>query len=342
MTGRPTPPTHRRADALLRERILVLDGAMGTRSSGDRPGEAGYRGERFADWPSDLKGNNDLLTLTQPDIIRAIHREYLAAGADIIETNTFNANADLAGRLRHAGPRLRAQPRGRAAGPRGRRRGRRTAGPPALRRRRPRARPRGRPRSRPTSTTPAPATCPSTSSSTAYLEQARGLVDGGADLLLVETIFDTLNAKAAIFALETLFEEQRPALAGDRLRHDHRRLRPHPVRPGHRGVLGLVRHARPLAVGLNCALGAREMRPYVAELSRLADSFVSVLPQRRVAQRVRRVRRAARADRRRAREFADAGFLNLVGGCCGTTPDHIGAIAAADGPAWCRSSRRPC
>ena len=182
---------------------------MGTAIQRDRPDEAGYRGERFADWPTDVQGNNDLLSITAPEIIAGIHREYLEAGADLIETNTFNATAISLSRLRHGGARLRAQRRLGPARPRGVRRDdrahARTSRATSSARS---ARPAGRRPSRPTSTTPAPATSPSTSWSRPTCEQANGLVDGGADVLLVETIFDTLNAKAAIFALETLFEER--------------------------------------------------------------------------------------------------------------------------------------
>ena len=195
--------------ALLRERILVIDGAMGTAIQRDRPSEAGYRGERFADWPSDLQGNNDLLTLTQPDIIATIHREYLEAGADIIETNTFNANAvslsdygmqELAYELNFEAARLArrvADEVDRAA------RRTRSGTSPARS-----ARPRGRRPSRPTSTTPAPATCPSTSSWRRTPRPPTGCSTVASDLVFIETIFDTLNAKAAIFAVETVFEER--------------------------------------------------------------------------------------------------------------------------------------
>ena len=225
---------------------MVLDGAMGTAIQRDRPDEAGYRGERFADWPSDLQGNNDLLTLTQPDIIAGIHREYLEAGADIIETNTFNANAvsladygmeDLAYELNFEAARLARA---------GRRRGRRHAGPAALRRRRPRPdHPDGLDLAR-TSTTPAPATSPSTSSSTAYLEAARGLrrrrrrpAPHRDDLRHPQRQGRDLRGRDAL-------RGARPPLAGHHLRHDHRRVRPHAVRPGDRGVLGLG-PARPAA-----------------------------------------------------------------------------------------------
>ena len=201
--------------ALLRSRILVLDGAMGTMIQRHGFSEADYRGERFADWPSDLQGNNDLLTLTQPEAITGIHRAYLEAGADLIETNTFNAQRisladygmqDLAYELNLESARLaraacdeamaaRART-GRASSPA-------RSGPPTAPR-----------RSRPTSTTPAPATSPTSELVEAYLEQANGLVDGGADLLLIETIFDTLNAKAAIFAARDAVRGARPPLAG--------------------------------------------------------------------------------------------------------------------------------
>ena len=256
---------------------MVLDGAMGTAIQRDRPDEAGYRGERFADWPSDLQGNNDLLTLTQPEIIAGIHREYLEAGADIIETNTFNANAisladygmeELAYELNLEAARLarREARRGRdarAAAVRRRRarpdhphrvdlaRRQRPGRPQRLLRPARRGVPRGRPR-------PASTAAPTCS--------------------FIETIFDTLNAKAAIFAVETLFEEHGrrwPVIISGTITDASGRTLSGQVTEA---FWDSVRHVRPLAVGLNCALGAKEMRPYIAEMSRIADSFVSCYP----------------------------------------------------------------
>lgn len=322
--------------AILSDRIMVLDGAMGTAIQRDRPDEAGYRGERFADHPSDLVGNNDLLTITQPQIIRTIHEEYLRAGADVIETNTFNANAislsdygleELAYELNHESARLARQAADAVATPD---RPRWVAG--AL-----------GPTTRTASISP-DVNDPGARNVTfdqladAYLVAARGLVDGGADLLMIETIFDTLNAKAAIFAVETLFEEQGrrwPVIISGTITDASGRTLSGQVTEA---FWDSVRHARPLAVGLNCALGARDMRPYVAELSRLADSFVSVYPNAGLPNAFGEYDETPDQTAAVLAEFADAGFLNIVGGCCGTTPDHIAAIASAvDG----KSRREP-
>ena len=313
--------------AILSERIMVLDGAMGTAIQRDRPDEAGYRGERFADHPSDLIGNNDLLTLTQPDLIRAIHEDYLAAGADIIETNTFNANAislsdygleELDYELNHQSARLARQAADAAATDD---RPRWVAG--ALG-------PTTRTASiSPDVNDPGARNVSFDQLADAYLVAARGLVDGGADLLMIETIFDTLNAKAAIFAVETLFEEQGrrwPVIISGTITDASGRTLSGQVTEA---FWDSIRHARPLAVGLNCALGARDMRPYVAELSRLADSFVSVYPNAGLPNAFGEYDETPDQTAAVLAEFADAGFLNLVGGCCGTTPDHIAAIAGA-------------
>src|SRR6478735_1513068 len=306
---------------------MVLDGAMGTAIQRDRPDEAGYRGERFADHPSDLIGNNDLLTLTQPDLIRAIHEDYLAAGADIIETNTFNANAislsdygleELDYELNHQSARLARRAADAAATDD---RPRWVAG--ALG-------PTTRTASiSPDVNDPGARNVSFDQLADAYLVAARGLVDGGADLLMIETIFDTLNAKAAIFAVETLFEEQGrrwPVIVSGTITDASGRTLSGQVTEA---FWDSIRHARPLAVGLNCALGARDMRPYVAELSRLADSFVSVYPNAGLPNAFGEYDETPDQTAAVLAEFADAGFLNLVGGCCGTTPDHIAAIADA-------------
>jgi 5-methyltetrahydrofolate--homocysteine methyltransferase len=314
---------------LLRERIVVLDGAMGTAIQRDRPDEAGYRGERFADWPSDLQGNNDLLTLTQPDIVAGIHREYLDAGADVIETNTFNANRislgdygmeDLAYELNLEAARLARRvcdettartpdrPRyvGGALGP--------TTRTASI---------------SPDVNDPGARNVSWDQLVEAYLEAARGLVDGGSDLLVIETIFDTLNAKAAIFAVEQLFEEQGrrwPVIISGTITDASGRTLSGQVTEA---FWDSVRHARPLAVGLNCALGAKEMRPYIAELSRLADTFVSCYPNAGLPNAFGEYDESPEETAEMLREFAASGFVNLAGGCCGTTPDHIAAIAAA-------------
>ncbi len=313
---------------LLSRRILVIDGAMGTAIQRDRPDEAGYRGERFKDWTGeDLQGNNDLLTVTQPAIIADIHREYLQAGADVIETNTFNANAvslsdygleELAYELNLESARLARRVADEVATPE---RPRYVAG--AL-----------GPTTRTASISP-DVNDPAARNITwddlvpAYLEAARGLVDGGADLLLIETIFDTLNAKAAIFAVETLFEEAGRrwpvVISGTITDASGRTLSGQTTE----AFWNSVRHARPLAVGLNCALGAREMRLYLAELSRIADTFVSCYPNAGLPNAFGEYDEAAEETAAIIREFAQEGLVNLVGGCCGTTPDHVRAIAGA-------------
>src|SRR5215210_7020904 len=313
--------------AQLAERILVLDGAMGTAIQRDRPDEAGYRGERFADWPTDVQGNNDLLSVTAPGIITAIHREYLEAGADLIETNTFNATrislgdygmSDLAYELNVASARLaRAECDAMTA---------RTPDKPryvvgAI-----------GPTSRTASISPDVNDPGARNVSydelvAAYLEQADGLVDGGSDVLLVETIFDTLNAKAAIFALETLFEERGrrwPVIVSGTITDASGRTLSGQVTEA---FWHSVRHARPLLVGLNCALGAKEMRPYIAELSRVADTFVSCYPNAGLPNAFGEYDEEPHETAAIISEFADSGFVNLVGGCCGTTPAHIAAIA---------------
>ncbi|WP_275425766.1 methionine synthase [Nocardioides solisilvae] len=315
--------------ASMQERILVVDGAMGTAIQRDRPDEAGYRGERFADWHCDVQGNNDLLTLTQPELVAGIHREYLEAGADIIETNTFNANAvslgdygmeELAYELNHAAAALarREADAVAAADPS---RPRYVAG--AL-----------GPTTRTASISP-DVNDPGARNIgfddlvAAYTTAARGLVDGGADLLFIETIFDTLNAKAAIFAVETLFEEQGrrwPVVVSGTITDASGRTLTGQTTEA---FWNSVRHARPLLVGLNCALGAKEMRPYVAELSRLADTFVSAYPNAGLPNAFGEYDEAAAETAEVVGEFAAAGLVNLVGGCCGTTPEHIAAVARA-------------
>ncbi|MEO9323849.1 methionine synthase [Nocardioides sp. C4-1] len=314
--------------ALLRERIMVLDGAMGTAIQRDRPSEAGYRGERFADWPSDLQGNNDLLTLTQPDIIAGIHREYLEAGADVIETNTFNANkvslsdydmAELAYELNHEAAALARRVADEVEAETGVRRYVGGALGPTTR----------------TASISPDVNDPGARNVSwddlveAYLEAASGLVDGGSDLIFIETIFDTLNAKAAIFAVETLFEQRGrrwPIIISGTITDASGRTLSGQVTEA---FWDSVRHARPLAIGLNCALGAKEMRPYIAEMSRVADTFVSCYPNAGLPNAFGEYDEAPDETAAMVAEFAEAGFLNLAGGCCGTTPDHIKAIAGA-------------
>lgn len=328
-SGLVRPDLTEELTAALTSRILVLDGAMGTAIQRDMPDEAGYRGERFADWPSDVRGNNDLLTLTQPEIIAGIHREYLEAGADIIETNTFNANAvslsdygmqEIAHELNLEAAKL-ARREADAMAARTPDRPRYVAG--AL---------------GPTTHTasispdvndPGARNISFAALVDAYGEAARGLVDGGVDLLIVETIFDTLNAKAAIFALETLFEERGrrwPVIVSGTITDASGRTLSGQTSEA---FWNSVRHARPIAVGLNCALGAEEMRPYLAELARLADCFVSAYPNAGLPNAFGEYDEAAEQTAEIVGEFASAGLVNIVGGCCGTTPDHVAAIAKA-------------
>ena len=323
------PDATQELTALLRERILVIDGAMGTAIQRDRPSEAGYRGERFADWPSDLQGNNDLLTLTQPDIIATIHREYLDAGADIIETNTFNSNAvslsdygmeELAYEFNLEAARLarRIADEVTAQTPEKKRYVAGALGP----------------------TTRTASISPDVNDPgarnvsfdqlvAAYTEATNGLVDGGSDLIFIETIFDTLNAKAAIFAVETVFEERGrrwPVIVSGTITDASGRTLSGQVTEA---FWTSIRHVSPIAVGLNCALGAKEMRPYIAEMSRVADSFVSCYPNAGLPNAFGEYDETPDETAAVIAEFAEAGYVNLVGGCCGTTPDHIAAIARA-------------
>src|SRR4051812_3742627 len=315
--------------AALAERILVMDGAMGTMIQRHGLSEEDFRGERFADWESDVRGNSDMLSLSQPDVIRSIHREYLEAGADMVETNTFSAQLisqadygmqDLAYEMNFESARLARE------------------ACDAVTEETP-----DRPRwvigaLGPTNTTASispDVNDPGKRNITfdrlveAYLEQANGLVDGGADVLLVETIFDTLNAKAAVFALETLFEQRSrrwPVMISGTITDASGRTLSGQVTEA---FWHSVRHVRPLLVGLNCALGAKDMRPYIAELSRLADTFISCYPNAGLPNAFGEYDESPDETAAVVGEFAASGFVNLVGGCCGTTPAHIAAIAAA-------------
>lgn len=310
-------------------RILVIDGAMGTMIQRHHLDEAGYRGERFKDWPRDVKGNNDLLSVTQPDIIRDIHAQYLAAGADIIETNTFNSTsislADygmeaLAYELNVAGARLarEAADAAEAADPS---RPRYVAG--ALG-------PTNRTASiSPVVTDPGFRNVDFDELRGAYAEQTRGLIDGGADVLLVETVFDTLNAKAALFAVEEVLEERGLDLpvmiSGTITDRSGRTLSGQTTE----AFWNSLRHVRPFSIGLNCALGADLMRPYVQELARVADVPVSAYPNAGLPNEFGGYDETPAQMAQSLRSWAADGLVNIVGGCCGTTPDHIRAIAEA-------------
>jgi 5-methyltetrahydrofolate--homocysteine methyltransferase len=316
-------------EPLLARRILVLDGAMGTMIQSYRLEERDYRGDRFADWPRELRGHNDLLTLTQPGIIRAIHSAYLEAGADIIETNSFTSNApsladygmeELVYELNRAAARL-----ARDAADEWERRApdtpRFVAGVLG-------------PTNRSASLSP-DVNDPGFRNITfdqlvaTYGEGARGLVDGGADLLLVETIFDTLNAKAAVFAIEALFDRlgyRLPVMiSGTIVDASGRTLSGQTTE----AFWHSVAHARPLSVGLNCALGAVQLRQYVQELSRVAPVFVSAHPNAGLPNEFGQYDDTPEHMATVLREFAEHGMVNFVGGCCGTTPEHIRAIADA-------------
>ena len=313
----------------LKERILILDGGMGTMIQSYKLEESDYRGERFADWPQDLKGNNDLLILTRPDAISAIEKAYFDAGADIVETNTFNATrvsqADygmesLVYELNVEGARLARQ----AADAK-------TAETP------------DRPRFVAGVLGPTSRTCslspdvnnPGYRNVTFdelvenYTEATRGLIEGGSDLILIETIFDTLNAKAAIFAVQEVFEEigfELPVMISGTITDASGRTLSGQTTEA---FWNSVRHAKPISVGLNCALGAKELRPYLEELSNKAETHVSAHPNAGLPNAFGEYDESPAEMARVVEEFAASGFLNIVGGCCGTTPAHIEAIANA-------------
>ena len=322
-------PVETRLRELLSRRILILDGAMGTMIQRRKLTEAEFRGERFADHPVDVRGNNELLVLTKPDVVREIHDAYLAAGADLIETNTFGAtriaqedyalghlayemNVEAARLARAACDRFSTPEKPRfvcgALGP--------TPKTASI---------------SPDVNDPGARNVTFDELAQAYGEQARGLLDGGADILLVETIFDTLNAKAAIFAIESEFERRGARwpviISGTVTDASGRILSGQTVE----AFWYSVRHARPLAVGLNCALGAALMRPYIEELAAIADTFVSVYPNAGLPNPMSDTGfdETPEVTSRLLREFAQAGFVNIAGGCCGTTPEHIRAIAQA-------------
>ncbi|WP_449369760.1 homocysteine S-methyltransferase family protein [Thiomonas sp.] len=339
----PAPKPYTRAaqlPELLKKRIVILDGAMGTMIQRFKLSEAQYRGERFKDWPRDVKGNNELLSLTQPQIIRDIHEGYLAAGADIIETNTFGATtvaqddygmAELVDEMNEASARLARSACDKFSTP-------------------------DKPRFVAGALGPTPKTAsisPDVNDPgarnvdfetlrAAYGQQTRALLRGGADLILVETIFDTLNAKAALFAVDEVFEETGERLpiiiSGTVTDASGRVLSGQTVT----AFWSSVRHAQPLAVGLNCALGAALMRPYLQELAKAApETFISCYPNAGLPNPMSETGfdETPEVTSRLLHEFAAEGLVNLVGGCCGTTPEHIAAIQSAvkdEAPRACR------
>ena len=325
---------------ILAQRIVILDGAMGTMIQRFKLGEAQYRGEgysgpgsagdRFKDFAHDVKGNNELLSITRPDVIRDIHERYLAAGADLIETNTFGATtvaqedyhmAHLAREMN-----LRSAQLARAACDK-------YSSP-------------DKPRFVAGALGPTPKTAsisPDVNDPgarnldfetlrAAYYEQTEALVEGGADVLLVETIFDTLNAKAALFAIDEFFEksgERLPLIISGTVTDASGRILSGQTVTA---FWHSVRHSRPLAIGLNCALGATLMRPYIQELNRVAgDTFISCYPNAGLPNPMSDTGfdETPEITSRLVHEFAAEGLVNILGGCCGTTPDHIGAIAKA-------------
>ena len=330
------PPAYTRAAALpdiLRQRLVILDGAMGTMIQRFKLTEEQYRGERFKEFHRDVKGNNELLSLTRPDVIRDIHEQYLASGADMVETNTFGATtiaqadydmADLAYEMNLQSARLARAACDKYSTP-------------------------DKPRYVAGALGPTPKTAsisPDVNDPgarnvnfeqlrAAYLEQTLALIEGGSDVLLVETIFDTLNAKAALFAIDEAFEqtgERLPIMiSGTVTDASGRVLSGQTVT----AFWYSVRHAQPLSIGLNCALGAALMKPYIQELAKVApDTFISCYPNAGLPNPMSETGFDETPDvtSRLVREFAAEGLVNIVGGCCGTTPEHIGAIAHAVGP----------
>jgi 5-methyltetrahydrofolate--homocysteine methyltransferase len=317
-----------RLPEIMRQRIVILDGAMGTMIQRYRLGEADYRGDRLRDHPRDVKGNNELLQFTRPDVIREIHEQYLSAGADIIETNTFGATrvaqddyglAPLAREMNVVGARLAREACDRFSTPERPRFAAGALGPT----------PRTASIS-PDVNDPAARNVSFDELKDAYLEQASGLLEGGCDLFLVETIFDTLNAKAAIFALDELMEstgERLPVIISGTVTDASGRILSGQTVSA---FWHSVRHARPLAVGLNCALGATLMRPYIEELSKVADdTFISCYPNAGLPNPMSDTGfdETPEITGSLLEEFAKSGFLNIAGGCCGTTPAHIAQIA---------------
>ncbi len=309
----------------LATRILVLDGAMGTMIQRRKLEEADYRGTRFANHKIDVKGNNDLLNLTQPAIIREIHSEYLAAGADIIETNTFSgtriaqadyALEDVVAEINREGAKLAREAADAFSTPD---RPRFVAG--AL-----------GPTNKTASISPN-VNDPGFRNVTfdelraAFREQAEALVDGGADLLLVETIIDTLNAKACLFAIDEMFEARGiklPVMISGTITDQSGRLLSGQTAEA---FWNSLRHVKPISIGFNCALGADLLRPYVAELSRVADTYVSAYPNAGLPNAFGEYDELPDATAAHIGSWAKDGLVNIVGGCCGTTPDHIHAIS---------------
>ena len=330
------PLVYTRGQALpgiLSQRIAILDGAMGTMIQRFKLNEAQYRGDRFKDFERDVKGNNELLSLTRPDVIQDIHESYLAAGADLIETNTFGATtiaqedyrmAHLAREMNVESARLARAACDKFSTP-------------------------DKPRFVVGALGPTPKTASISpdvndpgarnvdfeSLRAAYYEQTEALVEGGSDVILVETIFDTLNAKAALFAVEEYFDnsgERLPLIISGTVTDASGRILSGQTVTA---FWHSIRHAQPLAVGLNCALGAALMRPYIQELAKVAgDTFISCYPNAGLPNPMSETGfdETPEVTSRLLHEFAAEGLVNIVGGCCGTTPDHIAAIGRAVAP----------
>lgn len=314
---------------LLEQRILILDGGMGTMLQSYKLSETDFRGERFADHPCDVKGNNDLLSLTQPQIIRDIHRAYFEAGADIVETNTFNGTSiamadyqmeDLVYELNKVSAQLAREVADEFT----------KANPDKPRFVTGVLGPTNRTASiSPDVNNPGFRNVNFDQLVEAYLEAIRGLVDGGADMLLVETVFDTLNAKAAVFAIETFFERQQihmPVMISGTITDASGRTLSGQTAEAFWNSLS---HVQPLSIGLNCALGAEQLRQYVEELSNIVTSYVSAHPNAGLPNEFGEYDESPEAMAIHIKEWAQSGFLNIIGGCCGTTPEHIRAIAEA-------------
>ena len=312
---------------LMAERILILDGAMGTMIQRHQLEEEDYRGDRFSDWASPLKGMNDLLVLSQPKLIADIHREYLSAGADIIETNNFNATPsdlvryelqDYAYEINLEAAKLAKQcasefstddkPRFVAG----------VLGP-----------------NQKTASVSVDVNDPGARAISFdelvvdYSLAARGLIEGGADIILIETVFDTLNAKAAVFAVKTVFDEDKielPIMISGTITDASGRTLTGQVTEA---FYNSLRHAKPLTIGLNCALGPDDLRQYVAEMSRIAEVGVSAHPNAGLPNELGEYDLTPQDMAEHIEEWAESGFLNVVGGCCGSSPDHIQAIASA-------------
>lgn len=312
----------------LNKRILIIDGAMGTMIQRYKLTEEDYRGERFKNWPSDIKGNNEVLSLTQPQIIGAIHREYLEAGADIIETNTFSATVIAQGEYNmqeFAYEQNVASARiARAATDEY------TAKDPS----KPRyvagaIGPLNKTLSlSPDVNNPGYRALTFDEAMTGYYDQVKGLVEGGVHLLLIETIFDTLNSKAAIYAIKKFFHDtQLPELpimiSGTITDASGRTLSGQTLEAFYTSVM----HARPLSIGLNCALGANDMRAHIEELSQIAACYTSAYPNAGLPNAMGEYDEQPEQTAHFIEEWAQQGFVNIVGGCCGTTPDHIRHIA---------------